>query len=120
MESLCRDMHCYCLQVNTSDYGDSRLIKPASSVKMNMMRIKGGCNEAILVEDIDIYGLRNFQRKQYELQRDEKDNFKTTPPDFDISIVDAKLHKRLVKRIKEEIDRSKKNKNTKRTRRAKK
>ena len=110
MESLCRDMHCYCLQVNTSDYGDSRLIKPASSVKMNMMRIKGGRNEAILVEDIDIYGLRNFQRKQYELQRDEKDNFKTTPPGFDVSIVDAK---RLVKRIKEEIGRTKKTKRTK-------
>lgn len=103
MESLCRDMHCYCLQVNTSDYGDSRLIKPASSVKMNMMRIKGGCNEAILVEDVDIDGLRNFQRKQYELQRDEKDKFKTTPPGFDVSIVDAKLHKRLVKRIQEEL-----------------
>ena len=103
MGSLCRDMHCYCLQVNTSDYGDSRLIKPASSVKMNMMRIKGGCNEAILVEDVDIDGLRNFQRKQYELQRDEKDKFKTTPPGFDVSIVDAKLHKRLVKRIQEEL-----------------
>lgn len=103
MESLCRDIHCYCLQVNTSDYGDSRLIKPASSVKMNMMRIKGGCNEAILVEDVDIDGLRNFQRKQYELQRDEKDKFKTTPPGFDVSIVDAKLHKRLVKRMQEEL-----------------
>ena len=112
MESLCRDMHCYCLQVNTSDYGDSRLIKPASSVKMNMMSIKGGRNEAILVEDVDIDGLRNFQRKQYELQRDEKDNFKTTPPGFDVSIVDAKLHNQLVKRIKEEIDRTKKTKRT--------
>lgn len=113
MESLCRDIHCYCLQVNSSNYGDSRLIKPASSDSMNMMRIKGGRNEAILVEDVDIDGLRNFQRKQYELQRDEKDNFKTTPPGFDVSIVDAKLHKRLVKRIKEEIDRSKKTKRTK-------
>jgi len=103
MESLCRDIHCYCLQVNSSNYGDSRLIKPASSDSMNMMRIKGGRNEAILVEDIDIDGLRNFQRKQYELQRDEKDKFKTTPPGFDISIVDAKLHKRLVKQIQEEL-----------------
>ena len=68
------------------------------------MRIKGGRNEAILVEDVDIDGLRNFQRKQYELQRDEKDKFKTTPPGFDVSIVDAKLHKRLVKRIKEDIE----------------
>lgn len=103
MESLCRDIHCYCLQVNSSNYGDSRLIKPASSASMNMMRIKGGCNEAILVEDVDIDGLRNFQRKQYELQRDEKDKFKTTPPGFDVSIVDAKLHKQLVKRIQEEL-----------------
>ena len=103
MESLCRDIHCYCLQVNSSNYGDSRLIKPASSALMNMMSIKGGRNEAIIVEDVDIDGLRNFQRKQYELQRDEKDKFKTTPPGFDVSIVDAKLHKRLVKRIQEEL-----------------
>lgn len=103
MESLCRDLHCYCLQVNSSNYGDSRLIKPASSALMNMMRIKGGRNETILVEDVDIDGLRNFQRKKYELQRDEKDSFKTTPPGFDISIVDAKLHKRLVERIQEEL-----------------
>lgn len=103
MESLCRDIHCYCLQVNSSNYGDSRLIKPASSALMNMMSIKGGRNEAIIVEDVDIDGLRNFQRKQYELQRDEKDKFKTTPPGFDVSIVDAKLHKRLMKRIQEEL-----------------
>mgnify|MGYP002673363028 CR=1 FL=1 len=103
MESLCRDLHCYCLQVNSSNYGDSRLIKPASSALMNMMRIKGGRNEVILVEDIDIDGLRNFQRKKYELQRDEKDSFKTTPPGFDISIVDAKLHKRFLERIQEEL-----------------
>lgn len=103
MESLCRDIHCYCLQVNSSNYGDSRLIKPVSSDLMNMMSIKGGRNDAIIVEDVDIDGLRNFQRKQYELQRDEKDKFKTTPPGFDVSIVDAKLHKRLVKRIQEEL-----------------
>ena len=29
LESLSRDLHCYCIQVNSCDYGDSRVTKPA-------------------------------------------------------------------------------------------
>jgi hypothetical protein len=104
MESLCRDMHCYCLQVNSSDYGDSRLIRPTSSAQMNMMRVKGGRNEAILVEELDVDVLRKIQRKKYDGIKSDRNIFKPTPPGFDISIVDAKLHKRLEKRIKEEFE----------------
>lgn len=28
VESLVRDLHCYCVQVNTSEFGDSRIIQP--------------------------------------------------------------------------------------------
>lgn len=104
MESLCRDMHCYFLQVNSSDYGDSRLIRPTSSAQMNMMRVKGGRNEAILVEELDVDVLRKIQRKKYDGIKSDRNIFKPTPPGFDISIVDAKLHKRLEKRIKEEFE----------------
>ena len=31
LESLSRDMHCYCIQVNTSDYGDSRITRPSKT-----------------------------------------------------------------------------------------
>jgi hypothetical protein len=90
MESLSRDVHCYCVQVNTSDYGDSRIIKPSKSEMMNVLQTKGGLNRTVLIGEIDIEMLRDFQIKEYELQKDDK-NFKTTPPDFDSKIVMKKI-----------------------------
>lgn len=89
IESLCRDLHCFCIQANSSDYGDSRVISPSKSEKMNLIKTKGGTNSAILVDEIDIAALREFQRKSYELQRDDK-TFKPTPPNFDTNIA---MHK---------------------------
>lgn len=34
--------HCYCIQVNSSDYGDSRITKPSKSEEMDEIRTKGG------------------------------------------------------------------------------
>lgn len=99
IESLCRDMHCYCLQVNASQYGDSRLVMPASSYMMNVMRVKGGKNEAILVEDVNITALREVQTVKYAGAKDNKLHFKPTPPGFDMEIVHDKLHKRTDKII---------------------
>ena len=90
MESLSRDVHCYCVQVNTSDYGDSRIIKPSKSEMMNILQTKGGLNRTVLIGEIDVEKLRDFQIKEYELQKDDK-NFKTTPPEFDKTIVMKKI-----------------------------
>lgn len=90
MESLSRDVHSYCVQVNTSDYGDSRIIKPSKSEMMNVLQTKGGLNRTVLIGEIDIEMLRDFQIKEYELQKDDK-NFKTTPPDFNSKIVMKKI-----------------------------
>lgn len=103
IESLCRDMHCYCMQVNSSDYGDSRLVQPAKSASMDIMRVSGGINDAILVEDLDVGALRKFQRKEYELQHDDK-QFKPTPPGFNTGIVDAKMHKKLAEIVKKDFE----------------
>lgn len=81
MESLCRDLHCYCVQVNTARYGDSCLIRPSKSAEMTILRTKGGINNSILVGKINIKKLRQFQIKEYELQREDRE-FKSTPPNF--------------------------------------
>ncbi|MDU3723578.1 MAG: hypothetical protein E7G24_10295, partial [Clostridium celatum] len=39
MESLVRDVHCYCAQVNDSTLGDSRIIKPSSTYEKNILQI---------------------------------------------------------------------------------
>lgn len=91
LESLSRDLHCYCVQVNSSDYGDSRITRPAKTDNKDIIRTKGGTNSTILVGEIDIESLRNFQIKSYELQKTDS-RYKATPPDFD--------HDRVMKKIK--------------------
>lgn len=94
MESLSRDLHCYCVQVNSSDYGDSRVILPSKTEKRDLIKTKGGINYTVLTDEIDIDKLRSFQMKSYELQKDDN-SFKTTPPDFNPSIPEKK-QKRLL------------------------
>ena len=89
VESLCRDLHCYCIQVNSSDYGDSRVMVPAKSEKRDLIKTKGGRNYTILMDHIKLGPLRDYQRKEYELQRDDS-HFKTTPPRFDKDITARK------------------------------
>lgn len=90
LESLSRDIHCYCVQVNSSDYGDSRITKPSKTEEKDIMRTKGGINSTILVDEIDIAKMRDFQLKEYELQAMDK-SFKPTPPGFRPDIVFKKI-----------------------------
>lgn len=99
IESLSRDMHCYCVQVNTADYGDSCLIQPAKSYKQSILRTKGGINNCVLVGEINIDKLRRFQVKEYELQKDCKNEFKTTPPNFNKDAVRLKIKNKLFENI---------------------
>lgn len=90
LESLSRDIHCYCIQVNSSNYGDSRITSPSKTEEKDIIRTKGGINSTILVGEIDIFKLRNFQIKGYELQKQSKE-FKTVPPGFDCDFVLSKI-----------------------------
>jgi hypothetical protein len=85
VESLARDLHCYCVQVNTSEYGDSRIVQPTRNDEKNILSVKGGLNQTLLVGEISISELREFQLKKYTLQKDSK--FKPTPPGIDVEIV---------------------------------
>lgn len=79
VESWSRDLHCYCVQVNSSVYGDSRIVAPKKSVEKNVIQAKGGRNSCVLVDTIDIEALRDFQMLEYSLQLDCK-TFKPSPP----------------------------------------
>ena len=81
VESTCRDLHCYFIQANTSDYGDSRLSIPKKHDYMTPVKIKGGDNDTIITFDVDIEKLRAFQVQNPIYQN--KDEFKNTPPGFD-------------------------------------
>ncbi len=90
LESLSRDLHCYCIQVNSCDYGDSRVTKPSKTETKDILRTKGGEEASVLVGTIDIAALRDFQIKEYELQRDDH-RFKPTPPQFNKDIALRKI-----------------------------
>jgi hypothetical protein len=80
-ESTCRDLHCFYIQANTSKYGDSRVVEPRETERMNPVRVKGGDNNIILRYELDIKELRAFQIQRLPYQLEDK-SFKTTPPDF--------------------------------------
>lgn len=94
VESLSRDIHCYCIQVNTSDYGDSRITKPSKTESKDLLKVKGGKNTTVMVDEIDVEMLRAYQLKGNLLQSKQTDNaqFKMTPPDYDCEI--TKLRQR--------------------------
>lgn len=88
--SWVRDIHSYFIQVNTSEYGDSRIMKPSKSVEKNMVVVKGGKNSTILIDDLDIDALRKFQLPGYAGQ-DAKGVFKNTPPRFNQDYVRIRI-----------------------------
>ncbi len=84
VESAARDLHCYVVQVNCAQYGDSRVVSPSKTEMMNPLRMKGGDNQSFLTMELPLAELRDHQKKKYGLQRGSK-IYKPTPPDFEQS-----------------------------------
>jgi hypothetical protein len=58
IEACSRDLYCFVAQSNSSKYGDSRITGPYNSECMNIVQIKGGINDLVVVGKIDIDGLK--------------------------------------------------------------
>lgn len=86
VEATSRDLHCIFAQVNTSQFGDSRLTIPVESALKDILRLKGGDNDALLTAVFGIKDLREFQRQTFALTHEKKE-FKPLPPDFDVNLV---------------------------------
>ncbi len=86
VESISRDLHVYFAQVNTSQFGDSRITQPSRTEIKDILKLKGGENDTILVGKIDLEKLREFQRQLYISTKDDK-SFKPLPPDFKLQDV---------------------------------
>jgi hypothetical protein len=90
-----RDVHCFFIQVNSSDFGDSRLIQPSKSYSKDLIQVKGGLNSTVLVGKLNIEQLREFQYVEHNLQREMIDkkniDIKPTPPDFDRNSVKHRM-----------------------------
>jgi hypothetical protein len=67
------------VQVNTSQFGDSRISAPKKTEEMNILRVTGGDNDILIKGSIDINALRQFQLKEYD-PLDKR--FKPTPAGY--------------------------------------
>ncbi|KJZ36652.1 hypothetical protein VC33_15740 [Pseudomonas fluorescens] len=90
VESAARDIHCYVIQVNSAQFGDSRVVSPSRTETLNPLRIKGGDNQTFLTMLLPLQRLRSHQLKRYGLQKDSKE-YKPTPPDFDIAEIKKRI-----------------------------
>lgn len=82
IESSALDIHGYMIQVNNRNYGDSRIRAPyKKEYKRDLVRIKGGVSDFVVVGNINIAALREFQngdkKRRYE--------FKPLPDGFNIA-----------------------------------
>ena len=85
IDSVSRDLHCYVIYSNTSDYGCSRIIQPTKSESRNIAYIGGGSTPTLITGDINISKLRNFQAKPTP-----GGDYKPLPPGFN----PCKVHRR--------------------------
>lgn len=90
VESAARDPHCYLVQVNSAQFGDSRVVSPSKTEKLNPLRIKGGDNQTFLTMRLPLQQLRTHQLNRYGLQKDSKE-YKPTPPDFDPAEIEKRI-----------------------------
>ncbi|WP_413735501.1 RNA-directed DNA polymerase [Sodalis sp. RH21] len=84
LESAVRDLHCYTVQSNTSQYGGSCVLRPTKTDSKTMLYVKGGENPCVLTTKLDIKGLREFQ---YKSKPSSNDHFKHLPPGYDSNSV---------------------------------
>lgn len=80
-ESWTRDLHCFIVQTNSSDYGDTKVVQPTKNIHMDVMKIKGGDFPIVMITTLHIKELREYHRQDVSGQLDEKEArmFKPTP-----------------------------------------
>lgn len=88
MEALSRDIYCYCVQSNMSEYGDSRIIQPTKKDFMNILKVKGGINASVLIGEIDIQELRKHQKNKKGAS--DKGVYKPLPAGWDLTKTNIK------------------------------
>jgi len=88
VESASRDMHCFIVLANTTQFGDSRITRPANHIRKDKLRIKGGTvkdhKAIVVVSDLEISRLRDFQTGVISVKEGEPEEqiFKPLPPNF--------------------------------------
>ena len=62
VESTARDLHCFVIQANTSIYGDSRITGPYNTDNKNIVQVKGGNNDLLIIGEVNIRDVQQFRK----------------------------------------------------------
>ncbi len=65
VEATARDLHTLVVQANTSKYGDSRITGPYKTDFKDILKIKGGENEILIVGKLELKKLQDFRANYY-------------------------------------------------------
>ncbi|SEV83135.1 reverse transcriptase domain-containing protein [[Clostridium] fimetarium] len=65
VESAARDLHTLVVQANTSKYGDSRVTGPYKTDFKDILKIKGGENDILIVGELEVKALQKFKNSYY-------------------------------------------------------
>jgi len=90
-KSLSRDLYCFCIKSNTSEYGGSCIIQPTKSETKFLINLKGGEDDYIVTQKLDIKELRENAVTSDLI--DDDNIFKPKPPGFCRDIVWQRLKK---------------------------
>lgn len=90
VESAALDVHSHVVQVNNRMYGDTRIRMPAGDQdwKRDVVQLKGGLNDYLVVAELDLNVLRVFQTKSSSRSR----GYKPLPDGFRIDPNRARVH----------------------------
>ena len=64
VETMTRDIHAFMVQSNTSNYGDSRISGPFSRDQRNVVQIKGGDDDSLIIGTINIQDVINHRSNE--------------------------------------------------------
>jgi hypothetical protein len=79
VESSSLDIHAYIVQVNNKNYGDSRIRAPyKNDWERDIVQVRGGKHDYLIVGEINIEKLREFQSYNISPNKD----FKPVPTGF--------------------------------------
>jgi len=73
IETTTRDLHAFIVQANTSIYGDSRITGPYGRNDRNIVQIKGGDMDNIIIGTIDLRKVMKYQIGEQEKAKNKID-----------------------------------------------
>lgn len=68
VEATSRDLYCFIIQANTSKYGDSRITGPYDTIHKNVVQVKGGINDVVIIGKLELEAVKKA-RARYETHR---------------------------------------------------